>query len=39
VLLEWQHQHRQKLTEDFYQGLLKKYSIIIDWPQATAEDG
>jgi hypothetical protein len=39
VLLEWQHQHRQKLTEDFYQGLLKKYSIVIDWPQAIAEDG
>lgn len=38
VLLEWQHQHRQKLTEDFYQGLLKKYSIVIDWPQVIAED-
>jgi hypothetical protein len=37
VLLEWQHQHRQKLTEDFYQGLLKKYSIVVDWPQAIAE--
>lgn len=37
VLLEWQHQHRQQLTEDFYQGLLKKYSIVVDWPQAIAE--
>jgi hypothetical protein len=37
VYQEWQHQHRQSLTEDFYQGLLKKYSIVVDWPQAIAE--
>ena len=37
VYQEWQHQHRQELTEDFYQSLLKKYSIVVDWPQAIAE--
>ena len=38
VVLEWQHQQRLKLTEDFYRSLLKKYTVIIDWPQVIAED-
>jgi hypothetical protein len=37
VRRDWEQKKRQELAESFYQGLLEKYEIKIDWPDADAE--
>ncbi len=37
VRREWEHQRHQELKEEFYQGLIDKYEIKIDWPEAATE--
>ncbi len=37
VRREWEHARRQELTEQYYEGLLDKYDVIIQWPDREAE--
>ena len=37
VRRDWTHARRQELSEQFYQGLLQKYAISIEWPDQEAE--
>jgi hypothetical protein len=32
VRREWEHARRQQVTEEFYQGLLEQYDVVVDWP-------
>lgn len=38
VLRDWEHQRRVELTEQFYQGLLDRYEVLVQWP-TQAQDG
>ena len=38
VRREWEHARREQLTEQFYQGLLDKYDVLIEWPEPPAEE-
>lgn len=33
VLREWEHSRRQELTEQYYQALLERYEVIVEWPE------
>ncbi len=37
VQREWEHERRQELMETYYQGLLKKYEVIVEWPELDGE--
>lgn len=37
VLREWEHARRQELTEKYYQALLDKYDVVIQWPDLETE--
>jgi len=37
VRREWEHARRQELTERYYQGLLNKYDVVIQWPDTETE--
>ena len=37
VRREWEHARRQELTEKYYQGLIDKYEVVIQWPNTEAE--
>jgi hypothetical protein len=37
VRREWEHNHRQQLTEKYYEGLLGKYDVVIEWPEPEVE--
>lgn len=34
---DWEQSRRQELAESFYQGLLKRYEIDIEWPDTATE--
>lgn len=38
VRRDWEHQRRAELTEKFYQGLLDRYDVVVQWP-AEAQEG
>lgn len=38
VRREWEHDRHQQLTEAYYQRLIDKYEITIDWPQSVSGD-
>lgn len=38
VLREWRHTSREELTTKFYQELLKKYEVVVEWPQFASEE-
>ena len=33
VLREWEHDRRQQVMENYYQGLVDKYDVVIEWPE------
>jgi hypothetical protein len=35
---DWEQKHRRELVESFYQGLMKKYEVAIQWPDTAAEE-
>jgi hypothetical protein len=35
---DWEQKHRRDLVESFYQELMKKYKVAIEWPDLTAEE-
>jgi len=35
---DWEQKHRKDLVESFYQELIKKYDITIEWPDSPAEE-
>jgi hypothetical protein len=35
---DWEQKHRKDLVESFYQELMKKYEIAIEWPDSVAEE-
>jgi hypothetical protein len=37
VQREWAHARRQQLAEQYYQELLSKYDVVIEWPKPDAE--
>ena len=37
VRREWEHARRKDLTEKYYQALLDKYDVVIQWPGVEAE--
>ncbi len=37
VLRDWEQKRRAELAENFYQGLLLKYKVAIDWPEPVTE--
>jgi hypothetical protein len=37
VRREWQHARRQELMEQFYQGLLQKYEVVVQWPESESK--
>jgi hypothetical protein len=37
VLRDWERERRAELAESFYQGLLRKYNVAIDWPEPTTD--
>lgn len=37
VAREWEHTRRQQLTEQYYEGLLEKYDVVIQWPTHQEE--
>jgi parvulin-like peptidyl-prolyl isomerase len=38
VRRDWEQKHRKDLIESFYQGLMKKYEVAIEWPDPVAEE-
>lgn len=38
VRRDWEQKRRRDLVESFYQALLKKYEVAIEWPDSTAEE-
>jgi hypothetical protein len=32
-----EHARRQQLTENYYQGLIDRYDVVIEWPEANPE--
>ena len=34
---EWLHDHRQEAMENYYQQLVNKYEVVIDWPKPEGE--
>lgn len=38
VRRDWEQKHRTDLVESFYQGLMKKYEVAIEWPDTAAEE-
>lgn len=38
VRRDWEQKHREDLVESFYQGLMKKYDVAIEWPEPVAEE-
>lgn len=37
VRRDWEQKQRRDLAESFYKGLLERYEVKIDWPDASAE--
>lgn len=37
VRREWEHARRQELTEKFYEALIGKYDVVIQWPNGDTE--
>lgn len=37
VRREWEHNRRQELTEQFYEGLLEQYEVVVEWPEEASE--
>jgi hypothetical protein len=37
VRRDWEQKRRAELAENFYQGLLLKYNVAIDWPEPATE--
>jgi len=37
VLREWEHDRRQQVTDMYYQGLVEKYDVVIEWPEPDGE--
>lgn len=35
---DWEQKHRENLVESFYEGLMKKYDVAIEWPDSVAEE-
>ena len=35
VLADWEDARRRRANEDFYQEVLKKYRVSVEWPQGT----
>ena len=38
VRRDWEQKHRKDLVESFYQELMKKYEVAIEWPDSPAEE-
>lgn len=36
VSREWEHARRKELTDKYYDGLIDKYEVVIEWPQSEA---
>ena len=37
VTRDWMQAQREALAEQFYQGLLEKYEVVVDWPPFAVE--
>lgn len=37
VRREWEHDHRQRVLENYYQALLEQYHVVIEWPNTSGE--
>ncbi len=37
VRRDWEQKRRAELAENFYQGLLRKYKVAIEWPEPVTE--
>jgi hypothetical protein len=37
VRRDWEQKRRAELAESFYQGLLRKYEVAIEWPEPVTE--